>query len=320
MMITLIQNTEEVALAPGEIRAGGTDLQERLRSRITRSSIVDISRLPGLETIDHEAEGTTLGALTKVADIGRSEHIISNYPALAFPAQLLATPQIREMATLGGVLCQRNRCWYYRNPHFDCYKKGGDHCPARVGNYELGTCVDSGPCIAPHPSSIGLALLTYDAEVEVTGRGRITIADLYGDGSDPTHDHTLQPGEMIMHVYLPAPASGERAGYHRQMSRALAEWPLVEVVVRLLLDGDTIREARVAVNGLANRPVRLPAAEKSLAGKKTTEEAFDAAAEAAIAGLVPLPMTAYKVGMIRAGIVAALTTARDHKPGEKLML
>ncbi len=319
-MITLVENITDVAKAPGEIRAGGTDLQERLRSRISRSPIVDISRLPGLKSIEHYAEGTTLGALTKVADLGRHPHIMNNYPALAMPAQLLATPQIREMATLGGVLCQRNRCWYYRNPHFSCYKKGGDGCPARAGNYELGTCVDSGPCIAPHPSSVGLALLTYDAELEVTGRGRINVTDLYGDGSDPTHDHTLQPGEMITHVYLPPAAAHERGGYHRLMSRALAEWPLVEVVVRLMLDGDTISQAKVAINGMANIPLRLPAVEDNLIGKKTTDQVFEAAAAIATKGIVPLPQTAYKVGMIRSGIVAAMTTARDHTPGEKLML
>ena len=149
-------NIEEVNKTKGEIRAGGTDIQERLRSRVTTGEIIDIARIDGLDNIETAEDGSTkIGAMAIIADVGRNEYIQENYPALALPAQALANPQTRETGTMGGVLCQRNRCWYYRHPDFSCYKKGGDSCPAREGNHHFGVCIDLGDCVFPHPSSIG---------------------------------------------------------------------------------------------------------------------------------------------------------------------
>ena len=139
------------------------------------------------------------------------------------------------MGTIGGNLLQRNRCPYYRHPAFSCFKSGGDGCPARHGDHSHGVIFDLGPCVSPHPSSIGAALLTYEAGVEVAGRGRLSVADLFGDGTDGRHDHRLGPGDVLVAVYLPPPLEGERAAYRRVTSRALAEWPTVEAVCRLAL-------------------------------------------------------------------------------------
>ena len=155
-MITIAKDIKDVEKAVGEIRAGGTDFQERRRSKVSRGAIIDITRLPELDQIDANAEGSlSIGALVTIEDIGTNELIQESYPGLALPAQTLATPQIRRMGTMGGVLCQRTRCWYYRHPDFSCYKKGGDSCVAREGNHHFGVCFDFGPARLIPDSSPG---------------------------------------------------------------------------------------------------------------------------------------------------------------------
>ena len=229
--------------------------------------------------------------------------IAQAYPGFAAAAGGLATPQIRNIGTIGGNLAQRSRCWYYRNPHMACLKKGGDTCPARSGNHLYGVIFDLGPCVAPHPSTLGAALLAYEATVTTSLRPDMAIATLFGDGRDGSRDHTLQAGEQIHWLDLPTPLGGERAGYHRAISRTYAEWPLVEAVIRIVPDGDRIGLARVAVGGVAPVPLRLPAVEDALAGKQLDAATITAAAMSATSGAKPLPATGYKVRMLE-GLVA----------------
>jgi xanthine dehydrogenase YagS FAD-binding subunit len=285
-----------------ELLAGGTDLHERLRSGVSRGPVVAIGARAELRTIERSPSGTSLGALVTLAEIGRDERLAAEYPALVLPAQTLATPEIREMATLGGSLLQRTRCWYFRQPSFSCLKKGGEGCPARAGNHRFGVVFDRGACVHPHPSSMGAALLAYDAEVE-TDR-RFSVARLF----DGARDHALAPGELLAKVHLPRPVAGERAAYFRMMSRAHAEWPLVEVVVRLVAD-DAIRLARVAVGGVADAPLRLPHVESALEGRPPTLATFEHAASLAIEGARALPMTEYKIPLLRASVLEALERA-----------
>lgn len=312
---TRANTTSDVTSSSAELRAGGTDIQERLRTGVTSLPIVDISSIGGLEQIELRDDGADIGALTTIHAVGAHPELQEKYPGLTLPGQLLATPQTRLRGTMGGVLCQKTRCWYFRNPHLGCPKKGNaTTCPSRAGNHHFGVCFDFGPCVYPHPSSIGCALLTYDAELTVEGRGRITVAELYGDGRG-LHDHTLAPGEMITAIHLPAATPGERGGYQRLMSRALAEWPLCEVVVRLVLDGDTISMARVAVGGVANIPFRLTEVEEALEGKPATDATLEVAAKAASQRAAPLPQTQYKVAMVEALVFSTVQQARDDGRG-----
>ncbi len=307
---TMASTLEEALDAPGEIRAGGTDVQERRRSGVSTGPIVDISRLPGLDGINWNADGgASIGTLVKIATVGADERIRQHYPALAMPVETLATPQIRYMGTMGGVLLQHTRCWYYRHHSFDCYKKGGDSCPAREGNNQFGVCFDLGACVYPHPSSIGMALLAYEAEIEINGQARRPVADLYGDGSDPTRDHHLEEGDVLTHIHLPPPVAGEQAAYFRHMSRAWAEWPIVECVARLVILNNTIQLARVAIGGVANIPLRLPAVEAALEGQLATEATLQAAARKATEGANPSAQTAYKVPMVYGTVLDTLQQA-----------
>jgi xanthine dehydrogenase YagS FAD-binding subunit len=289
----------DVKNSRGEIRAGGTDVSDRYRLGVSEGDVVDIGRLPGLDNIEVQMDGSVkIGANVKIDTVANHPYLVKHYSGLAMAAGSLATPQIRSMATMGGVLLQRNRCWYYRNPAFGCFKKGGDSCPARVGDHRWGVVFDLGPCVFPHPSTVGMMLLAYEAQVEVDEERMMSVADLYGDGSDPTHDHTLQPGELLTNVVLP-PAVDERASYFRSISRARAEWPLVEVGARLVVDeDDTITMARVVVGGVANIPLRLPQVEAALVGQSATEATFIQAAKVATDSVSPLPQTGYKVPLL----------------------
>ncbi len=209
------------------------------------------------------------------------------------------------MATLGGNLAQRCRCWYYRNPRIDCLKKGGAACPAREGNHLYGVAFDLGPCVAPHPSTMATALLAYDARVRTNLRPALTIAQLLGDGSNGAADNALHPGEMIEAVELPPPTPGERAAYRRAIGRAYAEWPLAEVVARIVVGQGAFQFVRLTAGGVAPVPIRLTAAEAAAERAPISAATIAAAAHAATQGAKPLPMTGYKLDLLE-GLVRDL--------------
>lgn len=288
--------------AAPEFRAAGTDISERRRSGVSRGPIVDLAATSG--AIEWAADGSArIGAFTTIAAIAADARIRDAYPGIAAAAQGLATPQIRHLATLGGNLAQRSRCWYFRNPQIDCLKKGGSDCPARSGNHLYHVAFDLGPCVAPHPSTMAMALLAYDATVETDRRNGLSIPDLLGDGSNGAADHLLAPGEKIEAIALPVPLASERAHYKRAISRTYAEWPLVEICARAVLSGGTFRNVRIAAGGIAPVPLRLTACEAALEGRPATAELIAQAAQLATSGARPLPMTGYKlelmVGLVR---------------------
>ena len=246
-----------------------------------------------------------IGASTSIAAIASDARLQAAYPGVAAAAGGLATPQIRHLATLGGNLAQRSRCWYYRNPHISCLKKGGTDCPARQGNHLYGVAFDLGPCVAPHPSTMAMALLAYDATVATDKRREVTIGLLLGDGSDGTADHALKPGELIRSIELPPPLTAERALYKRAISRTHAEWPLVEVCARAVVRCGKFETVRLAAGGIAPVPLRLPAVEAALQGKPASTANIASAALLSTTDASPLPMTGYKLDLLR-GLVQEL--------------
>jgi xanthine dehydrogenase YagS FAD-binding subunit len=282
-----------------EFRAAGTDLSERRRSGVSRGKIVDLVATAETTGITWDADGAArIGASTSIATIAADARIARAYPGLAAAAGGLATPQIRNLATVGGNLAQRSRCWYFRNPHFDCYRKGGSDCPQRTGNHLYGVAFDLGPCVAPHPSTMAAALLAYDASVATNQRGALSIGELLGDGSNGAADHALNPGEMIRSITLPAPLAGERALYKRAISRTHAEWPLAEVCARAVVKDGTFQFIRLTAGGIAPVPLRLMAAEASLQGKPANAATIAEAARLATSGARPLPMTGYMLDLL----------------------
>lgn len=288
------------SIAASEFRAAGTDLSERRRTGVSRGAIVDLVASPETTGISWGADGAArIGASTSIATVAADVQVARAYPGLAAAAAGLATPQIRHLATIGGNLAQRSRCWYFRNPHFDCYRKGGAHCPARDGNHLYSVAFDLGPCIAPHPSTLAAALLAYDATVATDKRSGLSISDLLGDGTFAASDHMLAAGEIIRGVQLPPPLQGERAFYKRAISRTHAEWPLVELVVRAVVNGGKFERVAVAAGGIAPVPLRLAAVEGVIAGAAADTSTADAAAKQATIGAKPLPMTGYKLELLQ---------------------
>jgi xanthine dehydrogenase YagS FAD-binding subunit len=294
------------AIATAEFRAAGTDLSERRRSGVSKGPLMDIVAASDITGMRWGADGSLrIGACTSIADIAADRSIAAAYPGIAASAQGLATPQIRHLATLGGNLAQRSRCWYYRNPHIACLKKGGTDCPARSGNHLYHVAFDLGPCVAPHPSTMAAALLAYDATIITYTRSGLSIPDVLGDGSNGAADHALQPGEMIRGIELAKPLEGERAHYKRAISRSHAEWPLVEICARAVVKNGTFQFIRLVAGGIAPVPLRLKAAEDALQGKPANALNIEVAAKFAISGARPLPMTGYKLDLLE-GLVRDL--------------
>ena len=232
-----------------EFRAAGTDLSERRRSGVSTGPLMEIVPAADITGMHWGADGSLrIGAYTTIEAIAADKQIATVYPGITASAQGLATPQIRHLATLGGNLAQRSRCWYYRNPHIACLKKGGTDCPARDGNHLYGVAFDLGPCVAPHPSTMAAALLAYDATIITYQRNGLSIPDVLGDGSNGAADNALQPGEMIRGIELPKPLQGERAFYKRAISRSHAEWPLVEVCARVVIKDGTFEFVRLTAH------------------------------------------------------------------------
>ena len=289
-----------------EFRAAGTDLSERRRSGVSRGPLIDLTASPDMTGINWSADGSArIGASTTIAAIATDARIADAYPGIAAAALGVATPQIRHLATLGGNLAQRSRCWYYRNPHIACLKKDGSDCPARSGNHLYSVAFDLGPCVAPHPSTMAAALLAYEATIITNRRKAQTIGELFGDGSNGAADNTLASGEMIRSVQLPPPVAGERALYKRAISRAYAEWPLVEVCARAVVSAGTFQFIRLTAGGIAPVPLRLSACETALQGKPANAANIASAAKQAIDGARPLPMTGYKLDLL-SGLVRDL--------------
>ena len=286
------------AQATPEFRAAGTDLSERRRSGVSRGPLIDIAPT-GDASIVWAADGAaTIGAFATIATIADDLRIKEAYPGVAASAHGLATPQIRHLATLGGNLAQRSRCWYFRKAYIDCLKKGGSDCPARSGNHLYGVAFDLGPCVAPHPSTMAAALLAYEATIVTNRRSGLSIAELLGDGSNGHADHALGTGEMIMQIVLGVPLGGERALYKRATSRAHAEWPLAEVCARAVVSDGVFKFVRLAAGGIAPTPIRLFASEAVIEGKPANAATIAEAARKAAFGAKPLPMTGYKLDLL----------------------
>lgn len=314
-MLTIVQRPEDVRTAEGEIRAGGTDLHDRYRLGVSAGPVVDIHKLPDLDTIEQGGDGTTtIGTLVTIDQVATDPITVTGYSGLAKAAGALATPQIRGAATMGGALLQRTRCWFYRHPHYRCFKRGGDVCYARDRHNPNGVIFDTGGCVYPHPSTLGAALLAYDAQVEVFEQGRRPIADLFGDGRDPTRDHMLEAGDLLTHIILPPPVAGEHTAYFRSMARDEAEWPIVECMVRLVVAEATITAAGVGVGGVAAVPLRMADVEDALIGRPATQATLEEAAKVSAKNANPLAQTAHKVDFLVGTLLETLEQAVRDKP------
>jgi xanthine dehydrogenase YagS FAD-binding subunit len=294
--------------------AGGTDLLTMMKADVAAPSrLVDIKRVSGLSgDVEETEQGLTLGALATLAEIETHPLIGERYPALSEAAALAATPQLRNMATIGGNLLQRPRCWYFRSPHFRCWLKGGDDCPARDGENQLHALFGANPCVAVHPSDLATALVALEAEVRLRGpdgERTLPIADFFALPTDERRTETVAASdELLLSVQLPAPPAGTRSTYLKAMDRKVWAFALVGVAAVMRTAGRRIDDARLVLGGVAPIPWRARAAEQALIGAEIGEELFARAADIALAEAQPLGHNAYKVPLARALVRRALAS------------
>jgi CO/xanthine dehydrogenase FAD-binding subunit len=299
----------------GAFLAGGTTQVDLMKEEVLRPSVlVDIRRLP-LRGVSGDEGSVRIGALTTMEEVAADPLVRGHLPLVAEALLAGASPQLRNMATIGGNLLQRTRCRYYRDRVFACNRRApGSGCGAIAGPHRMHAILGtSDHCIATHASDLAVALVALDAVVHTRGpRGarRLPLPELYLlPGDTPAQEHTLAHGELITEVEVPLPPEGTRSRYLKVRDRASYEFALAAAAVALTLDGGAIARARVGLGGLATVPWRAPAAEEVLRGAHPEPRTFQAAAEAALAGAVPRGDNAFKVELGKRTLVRALELA-----------
>ena len=294
--------------------AGGTNLADYMKLNVERpAQLVDISQLP-LAQIEETADGgMKLGALARNADVATHAAVQAKYPVLSQALLAGASPQIRNMATVGGNLLQKTRCMYYRDTAADCNKRNpGSGCAAIAGdNRMLAILGASEHCIATNPSDQNVALMALEARVHIEGvKGAkdIPIGEFYlVPGSTPQRETVLEPGDLITYVSLPPPAAAARGAYLKLRDRASYEFALASAAVVMRQGtGGSIDFVRVALGGVGTKPWRSPEAERALLGKPPSAANLQAAAEAALRQAHPQSENAFKVELAKRCLVHAL--------------
>lgn len=319
---TLAAARERVLAAPEArlLRAGGVDLLDRIKEGLEApAELIELASLEGelgqqLRALRPVDGGWELGALVTLAQLAEHAELDAGHAALRQAAASAATPGIRNLATLGGNLLQRPRCWYFRSADLSCLKKGGRACLAITGEHRYHAILGGGPSFIVHPSTLACALLALDASVEISGAAArtIPIADLFvGPKTDPRREHSLAPGELLVRVRLPAADPAARSAYAVAKEKQSHDWPLAEAAVRLALADGVIRSARVALGHVAPVPWRAAEAEAALVGHKPDPALFARAAAAALAPARPLQHNAYKVPLAQGLLREALHRAAD---------
>jgi xanthine dehydrogenase YagS FAD-binding subunit len=320
-----IADAVKAAAAPGTAYlASGTNLLDLMKGNIARPDrLVDITRLPGLDRIERLADGgLRIGALVRNADLAHEPDFATSYPAVAEALLSGASAQLRNAATVGGNLLQRTRCSYFYDPASACNKRvPGSGCDARGGENRLHAVLGwSEACIATHPSDFCVPLVALDAVVEIEGRGgrrEIALEALHRlPGDAPEQDSVLEPGDLIVAVRLPGEARrfARHARYLKVRERTSYAFAIVSAAAHLRIEQGSIREARLALGGVAAKPWRARPAEEMLVGATPGADTFRRAAEAALAEAKPSGDNLFKIELARRILMRVLTLAAAGTP------
>jgi xanthine dehydrogenase YagS FAD-binding subunit len=303
--------------------AGGTNLIDLMKENVaTPRHLVDIKRLSLREIAPSSDGGLRIGALVSNSDVAYDAQVQRHYPLLSLAILSGASPQLRNMATTGGNLLQRTRCYYFYDVGTPCNKRQpGSGCPAIEGHNRIHAILGtSESCIATHPSDMCVALAALEANVVVANSGgqrRIPFADFHRlPGDTPQRDTNLDPGELITAVELPARGFAEHATYLKVRDRASYAFALVSVAAALELDGERIVAARLALGGVAHKPWRDLDAEHSLIGKPAVRAEFSRVAELLVRDARVHAHNAFKVELTKRVVVRALEQAREGTASE----
>jgi xanthine dehydrogenase YagS FAD-binding subunit len=301
--------------------AGGTNLIDLMKMNVQQpSELVDINRLD-LKKIEQTSTGIRIGALVSNTAVASNKLVQQSFPVLSEALFAGASPQLRNMATVGGNLMQRTRCYYFMDTSFPCNKRvPGSGCPAIPGFNRIHAILGaSDKCIATHPSDMCVALAALDAVIRVEGpqgAREIPITDFHRlPGATPEVDTNLQPDELIVAVDIPSTPFAKRSGYLKVRDRAQYAFALVSVAVALDIKNGKIGAARLAMGGVAHKPWRSAEAERVLTGAPANAQTFKAAAEAAVTGAVPQKHNAFKIEMAKRAVVRTLDNVANRRVG-----
>ena len=300
--------------APGRFLAGGTNLIDLMREGVEQPRLlVDITRLP-LTAVEERADGgIRIGAMVRNSHLASHPIVRARFPLLSHAILNGASAQLRNMATTGGNLMQRTRCYYFYDTATHCNKREpGSGCDALGGFNRIHAILGaSSQCIATHPSDMCIALAALDATINIegpTGSRTVPFADFHRlPGETPDVDTNLLPGELITSVDLPGSSAGLRSAYRKVRDRASYAFALVSVAAAIRIDDGRIRDLRLALGGVAHKPWRAVAAERTLLGAFPTPDAFARAADAELAPAVPQAHNAFKIPLAKRTIVAVLS-------------
>ena len=316
-----VDDAVRLGLAPGaHFLGGGTNLIDLAKGGVVQPMLlVDVSRLPLADVVEAPDGGVRIGAMARNSDVANHPLIRTRHPLLSQALLAGASPQLRNMATVGGNLLQRTRCPYFYDTGFEqCNKRApGSGCGAVAGINRNHAILGASPsCIATHPSDMCVALAALRASVRVRGpRGErvIPMADFHRlPGDTPQRDTTLATGELIVGVDLPPDGFAGHAHYLKVRDRASYAFALVAVATALDVRGGVIQDAALALGGVAHKPWRRPEAERRLVGREPTDAVFGEAADLLLQGARPASQNGFKVTLARRAIVRALQTAREQ--------
>jgi xanthine dehydrogenase YagS FAD-binding subunit len=301
-----------------ELLAGGTDLHDLQKEYVAQPTrVVSLGGINALAGIQADAKSVKIGAGTKLADIAAHSAIRQHFRGLADAADIIGGPQIRNMGTLGGNLCQRNRCWYFRDEHVNCLLKGGQTCFAIEGENKYHAIFTEGHrCVIVNPSTLAPVLIALGATAEVQGpRGRsnVELAKFFRAPSTPTErEHNLAPNEMVVAVSIPI-RNLANASYEVRHKQSY-DWPLVQAAATYRRDGQNARDVRIVLGHVAPTPHVAEAAAQALEGRAASEETATAAGRAAAQNAKPLTQNAYKVKLVEVAVKRAVLLAAGQKP------
>jgi xanthine dehydrogenase YagS FAD-binding subunit len=303
-----------------ELLAGGTDLLDRQKEYISQPArVISLGAVAGIGGIAVADKAVTIGAGVKLAEIAAHSALRQNFAALTMAAAEIAGPQIRNMGTLGGSLCQRNRCWYFRDEHSNCLIKGGQRCFALDGENKYHAIFTQGQrCVIVSPSTLAPVLIALGASAEILGpKGRRTtdLAKLFVAPNGPNdREHNLAPNEMLLSVTIPR--SGLNSAHYEVRQKQSSDWPLVQAAVAFTggRSGANATNVKIVLGHVAPTPHIAEAAATGLNNHAVTDASATAAGRAATQGAKPLSQNAYKVRLVEVAVKRALLLAAGMKP------
>ena len=304
------------------LKAGGVDLLDLLKEHIISPTlIVDISQIAELRTvtIDTESGALQVGALTTFAQIAKQAEVQQRWPALTQVAFGAATPQIRSMATIGGNLCQRPRCWYFRQEDYLCRKRGGSRCFAQEGENRYHAIFAHDVCASVHPSAAAVPLLAYGATLQLMdkdGKTRVLpLSEFFLTPEQDVHrEHVLRRDEVLTTITVPRLPAGTGSAYMNLKHKQSFDWPLVEAAAVVHRENGKVRDARIVLGSVAPTPYRSVAAEQVLIGSAVNEDVATRAGQAATAGAAPLADNGYKVPLLAELVRRTVLKAANQLP------